>query len=60
MTRYQKPLDHRLSDGTLTIRLLPESLAARAIRGTMAAIAAGNWDGKSRIAPLKKAKKNAR
>lgn len=57
MKRPQESIDHHLPCGTLTIRILPDSIAARAIAGTMAAIAKGNWDGKTHIAPLKKSKK---
>lgn len=51
--KTQQPLDHRLPCGTLTIRILPGSLAHRSIVGTLAAIKAGNWDGRAHIAPLK-------
>lgn len=48
--KKQKPLDQRLPDGTLTIRILPGSIAYRSIVGTLAAIKAGNWDGRAHIA----------
>lgn len=57
MPKKQESIDHHLPCGTLTIRILPDSIAARSIVGTLAAIAKGNWDGKAHIAPLVRAKK---